>query len=124
MDLCFQHFDEELRGLPGDYAPPQGALLLADEGAGCVAVRPLEPGICELKRLYVRPGFRKSGLGRQLTQAAMESARNIGYTRMRLDTLPEMQAAQSLYELLGFYDIAPYYDNPILGKRCLEVVLS
>lgn len=133
MDLCFQNFEQELRDRPGSYAPPRGILLLADlgdegdesgQGVGCVAVRPLEPGICELKRLYVRSSGRGTGLGRQLTEAAMSAARDMGYTRMRLDTLPEMQSAQRLYESLGFYDIPAYYDNPIPGKRCLEAVLD
>jgi putative acetyltransferase len=127
VDLCFQNFEQELRDLPGTYAPPRGVLLLADaEGkvAGCVAVRPHESGICELKRLYVRPHGRGHGLGRQLTEAALQAARQMGYARMRLDTLPDMQAAQALYQALGFYVISLYYDNPIPGVRCLEAVLN
>ena len=127
VDLCFQDFESELRSLPGAYAPPNGLLLLADvagELAGCVAVRPLEAGICELKRLYLRSAYRGAGLGRGLAEAAINAARQIGYARIRLDTLPEMQAAQRLYESMGFYDIPPYYDNPIPGKRCLEAALE
>jgi ribosomal protein S18 acetylase RimI-like enzyme len=127
VDLCFQNFEEELRELPGAYAPPRGVLLLAetDDGlAGCVAVRPLEANICELKRLYVRSRYRGAGWGRRLTEAAMQAARGMGYTHMRLDTLPEMQTAQKLYQTLGFHEIPPYYDNPIPGKRCLEAVLN
>jgi ribosomal protein S18 acetylase RimI-like enzyme len=127
VDLCFQNFEQELHELPGAYAPPLGALLLAEVdgvAAGCVAVRPLESGICELKRLYVRSGSRGAGLGRRLTAEAMQSAREMGYTRIRLDTLPEMHAAQKLYESLGFYDIPSYYDSPIPGKRCLEAALN
>jgi putative acetyltransferase len=132
VDLCFQNFEQELRDLPGAYAPPGGVLLLAEvadevgvlSACGCVAVRPLENGICELKRLYVRPHGRGTGLGRQLTEAAIQAARQMGYARMRLDTLPDMDAAQALYQALGFYDISLYYDNPIPGVRCLEVVLN
>ena len=127
VDLCFQDFGHEVRSLPGAYAPPRGVLLLADiagQPAGCVAVRPLEAGICELKRLYLRSAYRGTGLGRALTEAALHAAREMGYARIRLDTLPDMQTAQRLYESLGFYEIPPYYDNPIPGKRCLEAVLS
>ena len=126
VDLCFQDFENELRTLPGAYAPPHGALLLAEvegEPAGCVVVRPLEAGICELKRLYLRAAYRRTGLGRALTEAALDAAREMNYSRIRLDTLPDMQTAQRLYESLGFYDIQPYYDSPIPGKRCLEAVL-
>jgi ribosomal protein S18 acetylase RimI-like enzyme len=127
VDLCFQNFEHELRTLPGAYATPCGALLLADiagQPAGCVGVRFLEPGICELKRLYVRSSYRGAGLGRALATAALDAAREMSYTRVRLDTLPGMQSAQRLYEALGFYDIPPYYENPIAGNRYLEAVLS
>jgi GNAT superfamily N-acetyltransferase len=122
FDLGFQGFDEELAGLPRPYAPPRGALLLAP-GAGCVAVRPLDAHVCELKRLYVRPTARGRGLGRALTLAAIDEARRIGYARMRLDTVPGMESAQALYEQLGFVEIAPYRPNPIAGARFLELQL-
>jgi putative acetyltransferase len=114
VDLCFQNFEEELAGLPGDYAPPDGRLLIA-EGAGCVALRRIDPEICEMKRLYVRPEHRGSGLGRHLVLAIMEQARVIGYRRMRLDTMPKMDRAQGLYASLGFREIAPYRYNPEPG---------
>jgi putative acetyltransferase len=127
VDLCFQDFERELATLPGAYAPPQGRLLLArvgGEAAGCVAMRPLEPGICEMKRLWVEPGFAGFGLGRELALAIIQAAREAGYERMRLDTMPaRMPAAQHLYRTLGFVEIAPYYHNPLGGVVMLELAL-
>ncbi|MFL5962015.1 MAG: GNAT family N-acetyltransferase [Gaiellaceae bacterium] len=120
--LDFQDFDRELAELPGAYAPPRGALLLA-RGAGCVGVRPIEGTLCELKRLYVRPSARGTGLGRLLTEAIVAEARRLGYTHLRLDTTPSMAAAQSLYEQLGFREIPPYRPNPVPGARFLELDL-
>lgn len=123
VDLCFQNFEQELAGLPGDYAPPRGRLLIA-EGAGCVGLRPIDEEICEMKRLYVRPAHRGSGLGCRLVAAIMEEARGIGYARMRLDTMPMMDSAQRLYASLGFHDIPAYRYNPEPGARFLEADLN
>lgn len=130
VDLCFQNFEQELATLPGDYAQPRGALLLARvDGAvaGCVALRPLEagdyPDAAEMKRLYVRSGYRGFGLGRQLAEAALDAARQAGYASVLLDTLDDMEAARALYEDLGFEAIEPYYHNPIAGAHYLKVDL-
>jgi len=127
ISLCFQGFDEELSSLPGTYAPPRGRLLLAcggNESAGCVALRPLEPDICEMKRLYVRPAYRSGGVGRLLTERVIHEAATAGYRRMRLDTLPTMETALQLYRRLGFRDIAPYTANPLKGAVFLELQLN
>jgi ribosomal protein S18 acetylase RimI-like enzyme len=127
VDLRFQRFDDELAALPGAYAPPGGALLVARDDpliVGCVGVRPLDARTCEMKRLYVQSLRRGSGLGRRLAEAAIAEGRRLGYAAMRLDTLPGMEAAQALYEELGFRDVAAYADNPVPGARFLELVLS
>jgi putative acetyltransferase len=127
FSLCFQNFDRELASLPGDYAPPGGRLLLADcEGqlAGCVALHPLDPTICEMKRLYLRPQFRGKGLGRALADRTIAEARHIGYRRMRLDTVePVMKDAVAMYRKLGFQEIAPYCPNPMAGVVYMELQL-
>jgi putative acetyltransferase len=125
--LDFQGFDRELAELPGAYAPPKGALLVAradGAAAGCVALRPLDETTCELKRLYVRRAHRGRGVGRLLVASILEEARRRGYRMMRLDTVPGMEAAQALYEQLGFREIAPYTDNPVEGTRFLELELD
>lgn len=127
FDLRFQGFDEELAGLPGPYAPPHGGALVARVDtalAGCVAVRSLEPGLGELKRLYVRPPYRGLGLGRKLTEAAIGLAGGIGLERLRLDTTPEMSTAQELYRSLGFSEIEPYAFNPVAGTIYMELELA
>jgi ribosomal protein S18 acetylase RimI-like enzyme len=127
FSLCFQNFDQELAGLPGDYAPPDGRLLLAEyEGqlAGCVALHKLEPEICEMKRLYLRAKFRGKGLGCALAETIIAEARAIGYRRMRLDTVePVMKDAVAMYRRLGFKEIPPYRANPIAGALYMELEL-
>ena len=127
FSLCFQSFERELAELPGEYAPPKGRLLLAAHGsqlAGCVALHKLEHEICEMKRLYVRPPFRGKGLGRVLAERIVADAREIGYKRLRLDTVePVMRDAVALYRKLGFREIAPYRENPIEGVLYMELSL-
>jgi GNAT superfamily N-acetyltransferase len=126
VDLCFQGFQQELDGLPGDYAPPDGQLLMAVEGdqaAGCVAMRKLGDGICEMKRLYVRPKHRGKGLGRKLAEAIIAEARTIGYQRMRLHSLTSLKEAAALYRSLGFTEIPPYQYNPQPDVVFMEVEL-
>ena len=127
IDLGFQGFAEELRSLPGNYARPDGRLLIASqerEVVGCVALRRIDRDVCEMKRLYVRPQFRTIGVGRMLAQRLIEEAREIGYQCMRLDSLPMMAGAITLYRRLGFKVISPYYDNPVEGAVFLELQLN
>ena len=131
VDLCFQDFDAELAALPGEYAPPLGTLLLATvdgDLAGCGALRPLVDvdyaNACEMKRLYVRPAFRRFGLGRLLAQALMDHARQAGFSAILLDTLDEMESARELYASLGFEEVPPYYFNPIAGAHYLKADLG
>ena len=131
VDLSFQDFEGEMAGLPGEYGPPAGALLLAfvdGQLAGCGAMRPLADvdyaNACEMKRLYVRPAFRGFGIGRLLAQRLLERAREAGYANMLLDTLDDMESARGLYEALGFEEIPPYYYNPIAGAHYLRADLN
>jgi ribosomal protein S18 acetylase RimI-like enzyme len=127
VDFCLKNFEQELADLPGEYVPPSGRLFLAledDQVAGCVAIRKIGADICEMKRFYVRPAFRGRGLGRTLAEKIIEAARDAGYARMRLDTLPRRMApAIAMYRSLGFKTIEPYYDNPIEGVVFLELEL-
>jgi putative acetyltransferase len=127
FSLCFQGFDKELAELPGDYAPPEGRLLLADIGgevAGCVALHKIDNDTCEMKRLYVRPQFRGKGLGKALAEHIIREARAIGYKKLRLDTVePVMRTAVAMYRQLGFHEIAPYRANPIEGALYMELEL-
>ncbi|MFM6985760.1 MAG: GNAT family N-acetyltransferase [Hydrogenophaga sp.] len=131
VDLCFQGFADELANLPGDYAEPTGILMLATVGgaaAGCCAFRPLANSdhlnACEMKRLFVRPAYRGLGLGRQLVEQVVARAALAGYSSMLLDTLSDMEAARALYQEAGFFEVAPYYHNPLSGAHYLKVDLS
>ncbi|MDK2897017.1 MAG: hypothetical protein PWP04_1137 [Candidatus Atribacteria bacterium] len=127
LDLSFQGFEEEIKTLPGRYSPPTGALILArvkGEAAGCVALRKLSPGVCEMKRLFVRPEWQGMGIGKRLVQKIIQEARKRHYQFMRLDTLPIMGAARAIYQQMGFYPIPPYYDNPIEGAEFMELKLQ
>ena len=127
FSLCFQNFDKELTGLPGEYSPPSGRLVLAFEDgklAGCVALRKIDNDICEMKRLYMRPEFRARGIGRRLATKIIEEAPEIGYLTMRLDTAPSMKEAISLYRSLGFKEIEQYRSNPIAGALFMELRLQ
>lgn len=128
ISLCFQNFDQELASLPGKYASPRGRLLLCfvqTDLVGCVAFREIDADVCEMKRLFLRPAFRGRGLGGAMVEAIIGAAREVGYKRMRLDTLPgKMDAAIALYEQAGFKEIPPYYDTPVVGTRFLELVLA
>lgn len=127
VDLAYQDFETELAGLPGKYAPPQGALLLARNSSGvpvgCVALRPLDATMSEMKRLYVAPAGRGTGAGRALLDAVLDAARAAGYREIRLDTLPDMKDAQALYLRNGFEVIAPYYDTPVAGTLFMRRIL-
>ncbi len=127
FSLCFQNFDEEIADLPGKYGPPSGRLLLAEHNgrpAGCVALHKLEDGTCEMKRLYLRPDFRGKGLGRVLADRIISEARQIGYRRMRLDTVgPVMKDAVAMYRKIGFREITPYCANPMEGTLYMELLL-
>ena len=126
VDLDYQGFQHEVAALPGDYAPPRGCLLLATaagDALACVGVRPLDQDVCEMKRLYVRPQARGTGLGRRLAVAAIDFGRGVGFRTMRLDTLPSMTSAQALYRALGFRSIAPYRSSPVTGTLFMELDL-
>ena len=127
FDLDFQDFEEELSDLPGQYASPEGCLLVAMYGekpAGCIGLRKIGHGICEMKRLYVKPQFRGLGIGRALAEAIIEEAREIKYARMRMDTVPSMEKARALYVSLGFKKIKAYRYNPIPGSEFMELALD
>jgi putative acetyltransferase len=126
FDLCFQNFDQELDDFPGQYSPPMGCLFLAlseNQPIGCVGLRSFQKGVCEMKRLYVRPDFRARKAGRLLAEAAIKAGKAIGYEIMRLDTLPSMVGANILYKSLGFREIEPYRHNPMKGAIYMELNL-
>lgn len=126
VDLCFQGFEEELKTLEHVYGPPGGVLFLLREGeriAGCVALRDLGDGVCEMKRLFLRPGFRGEGRGKRCAERIVQTAREMGYAAMRLDTLPAMRAAIALYRSMGFTEIAQYTENPLEGALFMELRL-
>lgn len=127
FSLCFQDFDKELASLPGDYCPPAGKLILAYQYgrlAGCIAMRKFDRITCEMKRLYVKPEFRGKGIGKILAQEIIDDAKQAGYTKMFLDTVPSMKEAISLYHSLGFIEIEPYRPNPIAGAKYMSLVLN
>lgn len=127
VDLTFQNFEEEFKGLPGKYTPPDGILILVlvdGKGAGCIALRKILEDICEMKRLYVRNDYRGLGIGKKLVNMIIEEARKLNYSYIRLDTLPTMKRAQELYTSFGFYDIESYVYNPIKGTRYMELKLK
>jgi len=128
FSLCFQGFDEELAKLPGDYAPPEGRLFLAEydgQVAGCAALHKSEPQVGEMKRLYLRPAFRGKGLGRVLAEKIIAEARAIGYCKLRLDTVePAMKDAVAMYRRMGFREVAPYRANPMAGTLYMELDLG
>ncbi len=127
FDLCFQRFDEELAELPGDYAPPEGRLLLAicdDKVAGCAALRKVSVGVCEMKRMWVRPAFRGKKIGRKLAEEIINEARKVGYQIMKLDTVDTMAAAITMYESMGFIETSAYRHNPIEGAKYMELKLN
>ena len=127
VDLCFQDFEQELATLPGEYAPPFGRLFLLYEDndlAGCVALRKIDDETCEMKRLFVRPDFRGRQLGKRLAEAVIDESRVIGYKRMKLDTLPIMTTAITMYRSLGFKPTSPYRHNPVPGALFMELDLS
>ena len=127
FDLCFQDFDRELRELPGEYAGAGGRLIIAMDGekpVGCVGLRKISEGVCEMKRLYARPSCRGKGVGRELVKILIKEAKGAGYARMRLDTLPVMKEAIALYHSLGFHEIEPYRYNPMEGAVYMELALK
>jgi len=127
FDLCFQNYEEEFSGLPGEYTKPGGCLLLAlyeNKPAGCIALRKLKDDVCEMKRMYVRPQFRGKGIGKALAKECIEKAKKLGYLYMRLDTIPFMVNAIALYKSLGFKEIEPYRYNPIKGAKFMELKLK
>jgi ribosomal protein S18 acetylase RimI-like enzyme len=127
FSLCFQNFDKELAELPGEYASPDGRLIIAmnkTKITGCIALRKFSDNTCEMKRLYVRPEFRGKGIGKKLTETVLKEAKKIGYVYMRLDTVPSMKEAIALYRSMGFYEIKPYRENPVQGAIYMQLILK